>query len=1014
MMRKLFVFIVLCMMIAQFMPMPAAKAQLNNSNTDWMSGNYGVGFHYLQNWINETKNGGSKEWNDAVNAFDVNRFANDVSQTGAKWVLFTIGQNSGYYDAPNATIDSYSGYQPGERNSNRDLIMDMADALQAKGIKLMLYLPSNAPKLDENIARGFGLSKTDSNGNWHVDETFVQKWAQVIKEYSERYGTKIAGWWFDGFYNANGFQPAWGKYYSDAAKSGNPNSVIALNLGASSFKKASDYQDYLAGERGTDTILGTNITGRWIEGIQWHAFTPFGGWSGDSITRKDLEVIDYTNQVISNGRAITWNIGVTFDGKITTNHFNMFKRIKDSLGNGSGNGETMSAAEVAAAITTISAPAVNAVSLTFPAVPSAFTVRIKSSDNTDVIRTDGSIIPPNTAAAVNLVLEVTKKSDGTKADTASIQVKVPAKSAYTLYEGESYLPPAPWLTYSAGLTFSTANDANASGGKYLQTAAAPKVGDWIEFAVNVPEAGTYNVVFGYKTNNNRGTTQLSIDGKAQGAPVDEYLASQTFTSADLGNITFATAGSHSFRFVVTGKNASSSSYNITWDYLKLVSVLPVIVSIDPVQLDTETETMPELPPFVTAVYSDNSTKEAAVTWDPIDPSQYVSPGSFTVEGTVAGTSTKAVATITVTEAAPELIAERITSIQDPAQGATILALPAVPRGFAIKIKQSDDLSVIKTDGTIDPPSEDKTVNVVLEITRLSDGSAAETDAIPVFVPGVQVSAAPQVTLHVTDSVYAGGPFDLTVGAQHVKGSIYGYDITVHYDSSKVDLLSAEALKDALVIVDTNAVTGQLRILAVAIGDDKAANANGDLLVIHGKAKSLAEPAAVSLSAALVVANGDGAETQLGSASHDLQITYADKAALNALVAEAHNTVNAAEEGTQPGQYPAGSKAVLNAAIDRAEAVASNPSATQQLIDQAAADLSAALQTFLASVITGVPGDINNDGKVSIGDLAIVAKYYGKSSTDADWDAYKFADLNHDGVIDIADLAMIARWILVTP
>ncbi|WP_458631397.1 family 20 glycosylhydrolase [Paenibacillus sp. CMAA1364] len=56
-------------------------------------------------------------------------------------------------------------------------------------------------------------------------------------------------------------------------------------------------------------------------------------------------------------------------------------------------------------------------------------------------------------------------------------------------------------------------------------------------------------------------------------------------------------------------------------------------------------------------------------------------------------------------------------------------------------------------------------------------------------------------------------------------------------------------------------------------------------------------------------------------------------------------------------------------------------------------------------------DINGDGKVSIGDLAIVAANYGKTKTDIAWEQVKKADVNGDGKIDINDLAIIARKIL---
>jgi sialidase-1 len=60
---------------------------------------------------------------------------------------------------------------------------------------------------------------------------------------------------------------------------------------------------------------------------------------------------------------------------------------------------------------------------------------------------------------------------------------------------------------------------------------------------------------------------------------------------------------------------------------------------------------------------------------------------------------------------------------------------------------------------------------------------------------------------------------------------------------------------------------------------------------------------------------------------------------------------------------------------------------------------------------GVVGDINGDGKVSVGDLAIVAAHYGKDSTSPDWQQIKHADSNKDNKIDIEDLAAIAKIIL---
>lgn len=56
------------------------------------------------------------------------------------------------------------------------------------------------------------------------------------------------------------------------------------------------------------------------------------------------------------------------------------------------------------------------------------------------------------------------------------------------------------------------------------------------------------------------------------------------------------------------------------------------------------------------------------------------------------------------------------------------------------------------------------------------------------------------------------------------------------------------------------------------------------------------------------------------------------------------------------------------------------------------------------------GDINGDGRISIGDIGIMAANYGIASVDPNWHSYKRADMNNDGIIDIVDLATVARLI----
>lgn len=53
----------------------------------------------------------------------------------------------------------------------------------------------------------------------------------------------------------------------------------------------------------------------------------------------------------------------------------------------------------------------------------------------------------------------------------------------------------------------------------------------------------------------------------------------------------------------------------------------------------------------------------------------------------------------------------------------------------------------------------------------------------------------------------------------------------------------------------------------------------------------------------------------------------------------------------------------------------------------------------------------HDNKITIGDLAIVAAAYGKTSRDPNWAQYQKADLSLDGKVDIEDLAMVAGRII---
>ena len=123
---------------------------------------------------------------------------------------------------------------------------------------------------------------------------------------------------------------------------------------------------------------------------------------------------------------------------------------------------------------------------------------------------------------------------------------------------------------SSGPTFRTFTYSNFpdTTGTILD---ATKVGDNVTFTVNVATAGTYDLRVSYKKYNTRGIWQLTINGANVGSTVDEYLASDAYAVSDLGNFTFPSAGNYAFKFTVTGKDAASSSYGMSFDDFTLTA-----------------------------------------------------------------------------------------------------------------------------------------------------------------------------------------------------------------------------------------------------------------------------------------------------------------------------------------------------------------------------------------------------------------------------------------------------------
>ena len=234
--------------------------------------------------------------------------------------------------APNETYDKITGYSPGEACAKRDFIEDMYKALEKHGIDLYLYYTGDGPLDDPQAGKAFGyVSQNDK-----VPMDFVQKWSDVLKEYSVKYGQKVKGWWIDGCYGAIGYDEPRLKLLVEAAKSGNPDALVALNNGVAervSGYSASD--DFTAGEMTDFSDLPDN---RFIGGAQWHVLSYLGippdgmkwsGWCKPGCKYTGEYLRNYITKTHERGGVVTIDFYMSREGLIDKNQMHALRALKD-------------------------------------------------------------------------------------------------------------------------------------------------------------------------------------------------------------------------------------------------------------------------------------------------------------------------------------------------------------------------------------------------------------------------------------------------------------------------------------------------------------------------------------------------------------------------------------------------------------------------------------------------------------------------------------------------------------
>lgn len=295
---------------------------------------WGVMVHYLADWKarDHSLQMNVEKWNQLVDGFDAEGLAEQLKSVGAGYLILTLGQNSGYYLAPNPTYDQLAGLKP-SKCAQRDLMADISAALRKRGLKLIAYLPSGAPAGDKAAAQALQWQ----NGA-HPNKEFQQKWEQIIRDWSVRWGDRIDGWWFDGCYWPNTMyrakSPPNFESFAAAARAGNPQNVVAFNPGViPRLISVSPDEDYTAGEINDPATvqIRRSTTGK-LDGVQVQVLSYLGNtWGRGEPRFTGEQVVQYSRSVRTNGGVITWDVPVQLDGRIPESFVVQLRAIGSAL-----------------------------------------------------------------------------------------------------------------------------------------------------------------------------------------------------------------------------------------------------------------------------------------------------------------------------------------------------------------------------------------------------------------------------------------------------------------------------------------------------------------------------------------------------------------------------------------------------------------------------------------------------------------------------------------------------------
>ena len=289
----------------------------------WMKGKVGVFCHFLPDATTYPR----------LNEFDVKGLVADLKRMKPDYFMITLGQNTGYYCAPNPVLEEIAGYAENARCSARDIPGEIIAALKGSGIRFGLYLPNQPANGDKQMEDNFGFSPQTNSAGGDPDRLFTatgsDNWAKAIEYWSKRYGDAVSLWWFDGGYSWLNFSDEHAAKYKAAVRAGNATALVSFNAGVG-FASSESMSDFWAGEERNCLAALPTEGGVNAAGVQWQVLSYLGsGWGQSDCRFSDDQLKSWLAEATGCGGAVTLDVHIDCPGgRIPEAQVAQFARVR--------------------------------------------------------------------------------------------------------------------------------------------------------------------------------------------------------------------------------------------------------------------------------------------------------------------------------------------------------------------------------------------------------------------------------------------------------------------------------------------------------------------------------------------------------------------------------------------------------------------------------------------------------------------------------------------------------------